>query len=583
MGADERATPRWPWLVAAAAVWFGGRGLPLPGVDVELLAEVSRGGGLLGLFNQTVTPVSLVGDTLSSLVLVQLALLIGGALERPLARRLGLAVYLAACAVQGYAIAVFLEDANAASPFGDVVPAPGMAFRITATLGITAGGALLWWVTGRLDRVRAARGFAFLALLGGVSGAIGDATTAAASVAQGAVAPIGALALFAMPVALVVVGVALLARPAPFPTKLFGPVALTSGWDALAIPAVVAIPFAAWSGGVAALAPVAASGPLTWVAATAVVASAVAFAAFWLRRPPDAAAGRAVGPAVASFVALFLCAGAALSAFGASGGAARLGPGPLAGEASFTLVLEADGRFAPTDGAAMVARLEALGARGTVEAADARRITLRVEDAIGIEEVEDALQPRVLEMSFTLERDDDPLRGALPTVPGGDYGSGRIRGWRGPCDEIEHMMDAPPPGCDIPAFEPPGEADFEPDCTLHCLEQDLILSTADVEDARVQSDEMTGQPVVMLELTSEGATRFGAATARHLRRALAIVVDGEVLSAPIVQSRIDGGRVQITLGAAGDPEATRREAAALAAALCPGARIATHFAVAEVR
>lgn len=581
MGDPERRrspSARWPFLVAAAAVYFGGRGLPLPGVDHELLAELSQGGGLLGLFDQATVTLSLVGMTVSALVLVQLVLAVGGALERPLARRIGLVIYLAACAVQGFAIALWCEGLNTQAPFADVVPTPGMAFRLTTAVGITAGGALLWWVAGRLDRARAATGFAFLALLACLTDLWHDASQLGESMARGEDTLLEALAHFALPLALATVAATLVSRPVRFPVKLVGPITLVSGWDALAIPAVVSVPLTNWSAVISQGSPV-----LHLVAAVAEIGAAIAFGVVWRQRAVDSKAGRVWGPAAVGALALFGALGVAMLTFGAAGGAERLGPGPLAGDASFTLVLEAEGRFADGDGAAMVERLEDLGASGSVEAADDQRITLHVEGAAGPDEVADALQPHVLELSFTVELDEDPLRGALPTVPSGDYGSGRIRGWRGPCDEIEHMLDEPPPGCDVPAFEGPGDPDYQPDCTLHCLEPELVLSTADVESARVVADPQMGAPIVTAQLTSPAARRFGDATGRHIHRALAIVVDGEVVSAPIVQSRIDGGRIQVTLGDGRNLDAQRREAEALARALGPGARVSTPFVVAEIR
>ena len=58
-------------------------------------------------------------------------------------------------------------------------------------------------------------------------------------------------------------------------------------------------------------------------------------------------------------------------------------------------------------------------------------------------------------------------------------------------------------------------------------------------------------------------------------------IDGEVVSAPVVQSRIDGGRVQISLGMQSDYDQTLANAAHLATALRPGARISTRFTLVE--
>lgn len=568
-------------LVAAAAVYFGGLFLPIPGIDHEALARAGGGGGLLGLFDASAVHLPLVGPSAAALVIVQVVLLIGGALERPVPRRIALLVYLALSAVQGFALALWCE-AFEQSVFVPLVPEPGWGFRITTTVGMTAGAALLWWAFGRVDRSRAAHGALFLALLAGTSGALGAAWRAGAMAGLGQVSPLYALSELALPLALAIVSVAIALRPARFPVKLFGPVELRSGWDALAIPAAGAIPFAAYSGGVDAI-DGSTSGALRALVGVVTLGLAIGLAAFWVRRAPEAGA-RPLGAAIGGFAVLALALGALALGFASAGGVeAALAPGPLAGEARFTVVLEAETRFADGDADAMVERIHALGARATIEAADARRVTLRVEGASEPGAVTDALAPRVLELSFTREFQDDTLAGAFATVPSGDYDRGVIRGWRGECARIAALLDGPPEGCDVPAMEAPRDGDEPAECTLHCLEDEVILGGADVADAQVQEDPNGVGPILAIELTADAAEHFEAATRSHLRRALAIVIDGEVVSAPIVMSAIPGGRVVITLGTARDPSAQRREASALAVALRPGGRIRTPFVVAEVR
>lgn len=70
----------------------------------------------------------------------------------------------------------------------------------------------------------------------------------------------------------------------------------------------------------------------------------------------------------------------------------------------------------------------------------------------------------------------------------------------------------------------------------------------------------------MLELTAEGAERLAAGTRAALKRRIAVVVDGKVVSAPAVQTEIAGGRLTVTLGAA-DLDQGLAEAERLAVAL----------------
>jgi preprotein translocase subunit SecD len=57
----------------------------------------------------------------------------------------------------------------------------------------------------------------------------------------------------------------------------------------------------------------------------------------------------------------------------------------------------------------------------------------------------------------------------------------------------------------------------------------------------VDFKEITGEPIVLFELTSEGADLFAEITGRLIGRPLGIFLDDAYYSSPIVQSRIEGG------------------------------------------
>ncbi|MGC8869076.1 MAG: protein translocase subunit SecD [Sulfurihydrogenibium sp.] len=64
-----------------------------------------------------------------------------------------------------------------------------------------------------------------------------------------------------------------------------------------------------------------------------------------------------------------------------------------------------------------------------------------------------------------------------------------------------------------------------------------IITGAMLKDARTALDQ-AGNPAVNFELTSEGAEIFGEATQKMIGKRLAIVLDGKVMSAPVIRSRI---------------------------------------------
>lgn len=64
-----------------------------------------------------------------------------------------------------------------------------------------------------------------------------------------------------------------------------------------------------------------------------------------------------------------------------------------------------------------------------------------------------------------------------------------------------------------------------------------VITGAMLKDARTALDQ-GGNPAVNFELTSEGAEIFGEATQKMIGKRLAIVLDGKVMSAPVIRSRI---------------------------------------------
>ncbi len=96
------------------------------------------------------------------------------------------------------------------------------------------------------------------------------------------------------------------------------------------------------------------------------------------------------------------------------------------------------------------------------------------------------------------------------------------------------------------------------------------LTGDELSDARVLIDQQKNEPYVSLEFKTQGAKQFEKVTGENVGRRLAIILDGNVYSAPNIQTRIAGGRAQITLGA-GNFNNTMKEARDLALVLRAGA------------
>lgn len=73
----------------------------------------------------------------------------------------------------------------------------------------------------------------------------------------------------------------------------------------------------------------------------------------------------------------------------------------------------------------------------------------------------------------------------------------------------------------------------------------VVLTGSDLKDAKAQVSQ-GNQAVVGLEFSDEGGKKFADLTARNVGKKIAIELDGEVLTAPVVQEAITGGHAQIS-------------------------------------
>ncbi|MCY3547129.1 MAG: protein translocase subunit SecD [Gemmatimonadetes bacterium] len=90
---------------------------------------------------------------------------------------------------------------------------------------------------------------------------------------------------------------------------------------------------------------------------------------------------------------------------------------------------------------------------------------------------------------------------------------------------------------------------------LYVLEEEAFLTGDQLDDATANRDQQFNQPQVLFELNRRGGRAFQQLTGAHIGDRIAIVLDGEVVSAPFVRDRI-GSRGSIDLGTADMSEAT---------------------------
>jgi len=82
---------------------------------------------------------------------------------------------------------------------------------------------------------------------------------------------------------------------------------------------------------------------------------------------------------------------------------------------------------------------------------------------------------------------------------------------------------------------------------LYVLEAEAFMTGDMLENAVANRDQQFNRPLVHFELNRRGGRRFADFTGQHVGDFLAIVLDGEVMSAPVIRDRI-GATGQIELG-----------------------------------
>ncbi len=78
------------------------------------------------------------------------------------------------------------------------------------------------------------------------------------------------------------------------------------------------------------------------------------------------------------------------------------------------------------------------------------------------------------------------------------------------------------------------------------VSQRVIIEGERLVDANASFDQRTGEPIVQFRFDSQGGKRFGDVTRANVGKPFAIVLDGRVLSAPVIREPITGGAGQIS-------------------------------------
>ena len=80
----------------------------------------------------------------------------------------------------------------------------------------------------------------------------------------------------------------------------------------------------------------------------------------------------------------------------------------------------------------------------------------------------------------------------------------------------------------------------------YLVEKYAAITTRDLSDAQAAFDQRTNEPVVTFRFNTAGTRKFARVTQENVGRPFAIVLDNDVISAPIIREPIVGGSGQIS-------------------------------------
>jgi preprotein translocase subunit SecD len=81
---------------------------------------------------------------------------------------------------------------------------------------------------------------------------------------------------------------------------------------------------------------------------------------------------------------------------------------------------------------------------------------------------------------------------------------------------------------------------------IYLMKKQSLMTGEFLTEARVNIDQRYNEPYVSISFDSTGAKLFDQITGNNIKKRLAIILDNNVYSAPVIQDRISGGDAQIT-------------------------------------
>jgi preprotein translocase subunit SecD len=112
------------------------------------------------------------------------------------------------------------------------------------------------------------------------------------------------------------------------------------------------------------------------------------------------------------------------------------------------------------------------------------------------------------------------------------------------------MVDTTVPPDQAQAGKVPPDSDVLMSSTApkvpYVIKKQVLVSGGDLTDAQPGFDQRSGEPIVSFRFNSSGSRKFAQATSENVGQPFAIVLDNEVISAPVIREPITAGAGQIS-------------------------------------
>ncbi len=78
------------------------------------------------------------------------------------------------------------------------------------------------------------------------------------------------------------------------------------------------------------------------------------------------------------------------------------------------------------------------------------------------------------------------------------------------------------------------------------VEKKILLDQSAVKSAKAVNDKTRKQASVLIVFTGAGRKQFAEVTRENTGRRLAIIINGQILTAPVIRAEVPGGKAEIT-------------------------------------